>query len=103
MEAFRIRSAFKVLNDMAVTFPGFVGPLLLRAFPWISHLPFSAIQSQGVVKTVVKDIARTIVDDVKRAGDDDVHSRKDFLGKLIKATDIENDVDVDMMLDQVSP
>lgn len=38
------------------------GLVVLRAFPFIADLPVKAIQAQGEVKTIVRDIARKIIE-----------------------------------------
>lgn len=57
-----IQRSWKEQVDIGFQMAGFIGLVVLRAFPFIADLPFKAIQAQGEVKLIVRDIARSIIE-----------------------------------------
>ncbi|KAG8987614.1 hypothetical protein FRB90_003253 [Tulasnella sp. 427] len=55
-EAKAIARSWKELISVGLQFPGFVAPLVIRAFPFITDLPVEAIQAQGEIKTIINSI-----------------------------------------------
>lgn len=87
---------------MGMTLPGFVAPLVLRAFPWITGKLFSFTDAQGEVRTLVKEkVAKVLIERRNNGISDADDLRTDLLDVLMRSTDMEDPDQVSDMLDQV--
>lgn len=98
-----IRESWRTQTRIGMTTPGFLAPLVLRAFPWITSLPVKAIQAQGEVKTMLKRIGREMIEKRREAIDSGEEESRDLLGALMKKTNLNDEAAVDELLDQVPP
>ncbi|KIO30005.1 hypothetical protein M407DRAFT_242362 [Tulasnella calospora MUT 4182] len=101
-EAKAITRSWRELILMGMEFPGFVAPLVIRAFPIITDLPVEAIQAQGEIKTIVKRIAKQLVEE-RRAmqNDEGMKSGKDLMSTLLKWNQNAEGEDLDQLLDHI--
>lgn len=100
-DAKAIFASFHELVNMGMTAAGFVAPLILRAFPFITDLPVKAIQAQGEVKQIVKRLAGVKVKEKRRMEDGSDMKGKDLLSTLLRMQDVQGE-ELDKILDQVS-
>ncbi|CAK5274858.1 unnamed protein product [Mycena citricolor] len=61
-DAEQIRSSWVNHVDTGITFPAFVAQTVLRALPAVTSLPLPLMQTQGVIKTIVREIGQQILD-----------------------------------------
>ncbi|KAG8987613.1 hypothetical protein FRB90_003252, partial [Tulasnella sp. 427] len=101
-EAKSIQRSWRELVLMGMEFPGFVAPLVVRAFPFITDLPVKAIQAQGEIKSIIKDLARQIVDQRKSMRNDEgMKNGKDLMSTLLKLNERAEGDDLDQLLDHI--
>lgn len=96
---------------MGLEFPGFVAPLVIRAFPFITDLPVKSIQAQGEIKTIIKNLGYKIVEERKEMGTEKGGcgawgTGKDLLSVFMRMSQSlgagdEADYDIDQLLDHV--
>lgn len=101
-EALALRQAWNQANIAGLTFSGFLGPVILRAFPWIAHLPLRALKTQARLKDILQGIAAKLMASKEKnleAGED---LGNDLLGKLMKMRGTDG-LDNQNILDQVCP
>ncbi|KAJ7634583.1 cytochrome P450 [Roridomyces roridus] len=63
----------------------FLAPLVVRAIPAVARVPLPLMQSQGVVKTIVRRIGRKILEREAQKEDSDHAPAKDILSILLRA------------------
>lgn len=87
---------------LGMTFPGFVAPLVLRAFPWLSKWMFSLTAAQEMIKLAVREHVATAL--LAKRGNDEAHAEHNFdlLSGLMAKTDMNDEAQVDELMDQVS-
>ncbi len=82
-------------NDVEImsTFTGFITPIVLNLFPWITKLPIPALQEDGVTKKIIHRIGHRMLEegDIKTEG-------RDIFSLLVKDWSLSND----RLLDNVS-
>ncbi|KAG8952767.1 hypothetical protein FRC04_003690 [Tulasnella sp. 424] len=101
-EAKAIQRSWRELVGMGMQFPGFVAPLVIRAFPFITDLPVEAIQAQGETKTIVKRIAKQLVEQRKNMQNDEgMKNGKDLMSTLLKWNEKAEAEDLDQLLDHI--
>ncbi|KAG8897481.1 hypothetical protein FRB99_008122 [Tulasnella sp. 403] len=106
-EARAIQASWAKLVSMGLDFSGFVAPLVVRAFPFIAHLPIPSIQAQGEIKVLIKKLARKIVEDrnTLSAVDKDLAASKGKVGKdllsIIMSMRETQGEDLDQLLDHI--
>ncbi|KDN44196.1 hypothetical protein RSAG8_05669, partial [Rhizoctonia solani AG-8 WAC10335] len=94
----KITSSWKAQVDLGLQKAGLIGLVVLRAFPFIVHLPVKSIQAQGEVKTILREIAEKIIEN--DIGD---QQKDDFLSTLTRlAKKGELDAPREELLDHVS-
>ncbi|KAG8952768.1 hypothetical protein FRC04_003691 [Tulasnella sp. 424] len=83
-------------------FSGFVAPLVIRAFPFITGLPVGAIQAQGETKTIFKRLAKRLVEQCKSMQSEEVMKNgKDLMNVLLKYDEKAEAEDLDQLLDHI--
>ncbi|CUA73383.1 Putative cytochrome P450 CYP13A7 [Caenorhabditis elegans] [Rhizoctonia solani] len=94
----KIANSWKAQVDLGLQKAGFIGLVVLRAFPFIVHLPVKSIQAQGEVKTILREIAEKII-----ANDTGDQQKDDFLRTLTRLAEKgELDAPKEELLDHVS-
>ncbi|KAG8864747.1 hypothetical protein FRB96_003332 [Tulasnella sp. 330] len=96
-----ILAAVHEVVELGMTPAGFIAPLVLRAFPFITDLPVKAIQAHGKAKTILRRLAAVKVEEKRRMNDDKDVGGKDFLSMLLKMQDVYN-VELNQILDQLA-
>lgn len=81
--------------NIGITFPAFVAPLVLRAFPWIGNLPLKSSRSQGEIRQIVLELGRRIYQNRQEGAKDD----KSLMGQLMKLQEAGSSLDE--VLDQI--
>ncbi|KAG9009837.1 hypothetical protein FRB94_013549 [Tulasnella sp. JGI-2019a] len=99
-DAKAIAESFREIVNTGMTFSGFIAPLIIRTFPFITELPVKEIQAQGDVKLIVKRLARGIVEE-KRKRKDVEDKGKDLLSTLLRMQEVDGE-QLDLVLDHVS-
>ncbi|KAG9009827.1 hypothetical protein FRB95_010176 [Tulasnella sp. JGI-2019a] len=99
-DARAIMQSFRDLVTVGMTPIGYIAPLVLRAFPFITELPVKAIQAQGGVKLILKRLAREIVEEKRRINGSEIKG-KDLLSTLLRMKDVHG-YQLDQILDHVS-
>ncbi|KAG8880307.1 hypothetical protein FRB97_000920, partial [Tulasnella sp. 331] len=100
--AAKIKKSWAGLTTAGMTLAGgFIGPLVIRAFPFITDLPVEAIQAQGEIRTLIRGLGRKIVAERKAAEDGGEIRGNDLLSNLLRLQDTELR-DVDLILDHIS-
>ncbi|QRV89858.1 cytochrome P450 family protein [Ceratobasidium sp. AG-Ba] len=93
-----IQQAWNEQVKLAMQRAGFIGLVVLRAFPWIVDLPIPAIQQEGAVKRAVRDVARKVIE----RGPSET-KRKNLLSTLVTlVSQGELDASSDELLDHIS-
>ncbi|KAG8862256.1 hypothetical protein FRB96_001835 [Tulasnella sp. 330] len=83
-EAQVILDGFRKAVDEAHMLPGFLTGLVIRAFPFIAHLPIRAIQAQGVAKLGNRKLATTLVRERKLLEASGQMRGTDYLSSLFR-------------------
>lgn len=97
-EAKAINGSWSQIVRLGMTFEGgFVAPVLLRLFPFMANLPIKAVEVQGQVRAIVRDLALKIVQAREAAGE---KPGKDLLSVLLQMKDKE--LELNALLDHVS-
>ncbi|KAG9014259.1 hypothetical protein FRB94_013569 [Tulasnella sp. JGI-2019a] len=100
--AVSIQKSWSQLTAAGMTLSGgLIGPLVIRAFPFITDLPVEAIQAQGEIRTIIRGLGRKIVDERRAAEEGGELRGKDLLSGLLRLQDSEVR-DVDAILDHIS-
>ncbi|KAG8920224.1 hypothetical protein FRC02_001101 [Tulasnella sp. 418] len=97
-EAQAIFSSWKKTVELGLGTPGLIAQMTLKTFPFITSLPVGAIQAQGEIKTLVKNLAMMIVNERKKSGID-FKNGKDLLSRLMILCGEE---DMDQLLDHIA-
>lgn len=97
-EAQAISASLDRAGSTGMELSGFVGPLIIRIFPWLLSLPLEAIQAQGAIRRIIREIALRIVRNREATQDT---SGKDLLSVLLRMKS-NSGMDLDTLLDQVS-
>ncbi|KAG9035975.1 hypothetical protein FRB95_010183 [Tulasnella sp. JGI-2019a] len=97
----------KVLSEMNRTRQspgGFVAPLVLRAFPFITSLPMESIQAEGEVKTTTKELGRRLLRERKLLDENGDARGHDYLSALRNMYNVhtEDSIELDGILDQIA-
>ncbi|KAG8862244.1 hypothetical protein FRB96_001823 [Tulasnella sp. 330] len=100
-DAKAIIASFHELVNVGMTSAGFIAPLVLRAFPFITDLPVKAIQAQGQVKLIVKRLAGVKVQEKRTMNDGSDMKGKDLLSTLLRMQDVRGN-ELDEILDQIA-
>ncbi|KAG8882510.1 hypothetical protein FRB97_008136 [Tulasnella sp. 331] len=101
-EAKRILGAFFEAVAAGHTLPGFVAPLVIRAFPFIASLPIKSIQADGVAKLVTRELSTRLIRDRKLLEADGQMVRNDYLSALLRLHGDSNEQSVwDAISDQI--
>lgn len=79
-EAQAINEIWTKLVVSGMELPGFIAPLVIRIFPWLLNLPVKAMETQGAIRGIVRDIALRIVTDRETAQEE---PGKDLLSALL--------------------
>ncbi|EUC54580.1 cytochrome P450 family protein [Rhizoctonia solani AG-3 Rhs1AP] len=94
----KIANSWKAQVDLGLQKAGLIGLVVLRAFPFIAHLPVKSIQAQGEVKTILREIAEKII-----ANDTKDQQKDDFLRTLTRLAEKgELEAPREELLDHVS-
>ncbi|KAG9003359.1 hypothetical protein FRB94_003182 [Tulasnella sp. JGI-2019a] len=99
-DAQAILKTFRELFNVGMTPAGFIVPLVLRAFPFITDLPVKEIQAQGGVKLIVKRLAGEMVEEKRRMGATET-KENDLLSTLLRIQDAHGE-DLDLILDHIA-
>ncbi|KAG9009824.1 hypothetical protein FRB94_013563 [Tulasnella sp. JGI-2019a] len=99
-DAKAITESFRELVNIGMTPAGFIAPLVLRAFPFITDLPVKEIQAQGGVKVIVKRLAGEMVQEKRRMNGAEMKG-KDLLSTLLRMQDLHGD-ELDQILDHIA-
>lgn len=96
-EAQAIGDVLTKAGSAGMELSGFLGPLIIRIFPWILNLPLKAIEAQGAIRRIVGEVFLRIVQNREATGE---KSGKDLLSVLLRMKDLQ--MDMESLLDQVS-
>lgn len=98
-EAEEIAKAWQEQVQAGITLPAFIAAMVIRTLPFIMNLPVKAIQAQGEIKTVIRNLGKTLVEQrrLTEGGEDG----KDLLSKILKMQDVHGE-SLDTILDHVS-
>ena len=80
--ATKIINTIRTQNEMGCEHSAFTALLILRFFPWITSLPFKAIQAQGAVADTIRTFAKGIV---ANSQIDITGSGKDLMSRMLQA------------------
>ena len=100
-EAKDIHDAWSDLFGVGMSFPGFMAPLAIRKFPWITSIPVDSIQAQGKVKILIKYICRNIIENQREAVDSREQDGGNLLSALMTLYNVHEEAELDELLDQV--
>lgn len=95
-EAKAFKDAWAGIVSLALELPAFVGPVIIRAFPWINSLPIKQLEKQGDVRKIIRELGKRIYLDRQRSGAKD---EKDLLTPLLKLE--ASGTSFDEILDQI--
>ncbi|KAG8890003.1 hypothetical protein FRB98_001438 [Tulasnella sp. 332] len=101
-EAQVILDGFRKAVDEAHMLPGFLTGLVIRAFPFIAHLPIRAIQAQGVAKLGNRKLATTLVRERKLLEASGQMRGTDYLSSLFRLYGDDESV-LNEISDQLDP
>ncbi|KAG9003357.1 hypothetical protein FRB94_003180 [Tulasnella sp. JGI-2019a] len=99
-DAKTITKPFRDLVNIGMTPAGFIAPLVLRAFPFITGLPVKEIQAQDVLKVIIKRLDGDLVQEKRRMNDAEM-KEKDLLSRLLRMQDIHG-YQLDEILDHIA-
>ena len=51
------------------SFAGFIAPILIELFPWISKLPIKKLQEDGIVKQITHKLGRELIKQYRETGE----------------------------------
>ncbi|KAG9009835.1 hypothetical protein FRB93_005106 [Tulasnella sp. JGI-2019a] len=99
-DAKAITQSLHEIATINMTPAGFIAPLVLRTFPFITNLPIKAIQAQGTIKLVTQRLGKEIVEENRRANCGEIKG-KDLLSTLLRLEDARGE-QLDRMLDHIA-
>ncbi|KAG8903764.1 hypothetical protein FRB99_002791 [Tulasnella sp. 403] len=99
-ESRTIRNCWSRVFDISTTFTGFIAPIALRTFPWLTKLSITFMKEQSEFKATVKTLAKEMVDNSAKAMPGDGETGKDLLSTLIRTTRATGE-DLDRLLDHI--
>ena len=55
--------------EFSASFAGFIAPILIEIFPWISKLPIKKLQEDGITKQIIHKFGRELMKQYRETGE----------------------------------